>query len=164
MIYTVFIKLSVCWVGDLLFCCFASRIPVGSPMSMKFQLQLAKATFGRWIFGGFTALGKSGRGTRWWLFPQSQPFGFSCPCFCGSCTQCSFGFLTFSAVKAGRFLQGFPYTMEHSFFWLWAYINASWSGIAVCGLLTWDKMGAPWAGGGFRKKCFTGEQQPYNFH
>lgn len=73
-------------MGDLLFCCFASRIPVGSIRSMKLQLQLAKATFCRWILWGFTGLGKSGRGRRWWLFPQSQPFGFSCPCFCGSCT------------------------------------------------------------------------------
>lgn len=133
MIDTVFIKPSVFWVEDLLSCCFASRIPVGST-TVRLQLQLAKATFCSWIFWGFTDLGMSGRGKRWWLFPLAFPAPVSV----------------------------FHTSWNTLFFWPWAYINASQNGIAMCGLLPWNKMGATWAGGGgFRNKFFAGESLPY---
>lgn len=79
-------------------------------------------------------------------------------------THRSLEFLTFSAVRSWQVCAGFPHAPWNTLlFWPWACINAGQNGIAVGQLLTWNKMGATWAGGGFRNKCFTGEQLPYTF-
>lgn len=113
-------------------------IPVGSTTSMKLQLQPAKETFCRWIFWGFYRPWEEWEGKE----VVAVPFGFSCPCFCGSCTP----FLGVSRFLSCQKLAGLcrvsPYTLEHTSLWPWAYINASQDGIAgTCWLgIRWEPL------------------------
>lgn len=105
MMYRYAIKKIQCLLGGgFTFLLLCKQNSCGKHYINEVTPSAGQGTFCRRIFWGFTALRRSGRGERGWLFPQ-KPFGFPWPCFCGSYTP----FLGVPCFFSSQISAGFPY-------------------------------------------------------